>query len=46
MKMFLEVTRTLPNRFYTTVLKAFLNILREVRGYALDDNENNLQDHD
>lgn len=44
--MFLEVTRTLPNRFYTTVLKSFLNILWEVRGHPLDDSEPGLEDHD
>ncbi len=46
MKVFLEVTRTLPNRFYTTVLKAFLHLLREVRGHCLDGQEEALDDHD
>jgi hypothetical protein len=46
MKVFLEVTRTLPNKFYTTVLKALLHLLRTVRGSALDESEELMDDHE
>jgi hypothetical protein len=46
MKVFLEVTRTMPNRFYTNVLKSFLHILRILRGKEIDASELSFNDHD
>lgn len=39
MRVLLEITRTMSNRFYDTVMKAYLHILRIVRGKELDQNE-------
>ena len=46
MKVFLEATRTLPNKFYTTVLKALLHLLRTVRGTSLHEEEELIDDHE
>ena len=45
-KTFLEAVRTMPNRFYTNVLKCFLHILRELRGGPLDESEVVMKEHE
>ena len=44
MKVFMDVTNTYDNRFYTNVLKAFLSILLVLRGKPLD-NDTELSTH-
>ena len=46
MRVFMEVIRTMPNRFYTNVLKSYLLILRQLRDKQdVDENEENLKEH-
>ena len=45
-KMLLETTRTLPNKFYCSVLRCLLHILRIIRGKEIDQLELDAEDHE